>query len=119
MLNGELNNLSELYLTLGLGGVSFLVLVSAFGFILNRILPILQKIQQDGAVTQSIIQNNTKAIEEMSKSNQNVATALTILDKSMTNVHSDVKKVVQTNEKIEHSLLLVDERVKRIGGTSC
>lgn len=109
----ELNELKELYLAIGVGGVSFLVLLSVLGYLLKIVLPALNQIQQDVAVTHSIIQNNTKAIEEMSKSNQNVATALTILDKSMSNVHCDVKKVVETNDDIEKMLLVIDEKLKR------
>lgn len=109
----DLNELKEIYLAIGVGGVSFLVLVVVLWYLLKTVLPILHQIRQDGAVTQSIIQNNTKAIEEMSKSNQNVATALTILDKSMSNVHCDVKKVVETNEDIEKMLLVMDEKLKK------
>lgn len=109
----ELNELTKIYLTIGVGGMSFLVLVVVLWYLLKYVLPVLNQIKQDGALTQSIIQNNTKAIEEMSKSNQNVATALTILDKSMSNVHSDVKKVVETNEDIEKMLLVMDEKLKK------
>lgn len=109
---GDINELKDLYLAIGVGGMSFIVLIYVFWYTLTRITPILNQIRQEGAVTQSIIINNTKAIEEMSKSNQNVATALTILDKSMSNVHTDVKKVVDTNENIEKILLVMDDRLR-------
>lgn len=109
---GDINELKDLYLAIGVGGLSFLVLIYVFWYSLTKITPILNQIRQEGAVTQSIIVNNTKALEEMSKSNQNVATALTILDKSMSNVHADVKKVVETNDSIEKMLLVMDERLK-------
>lgn len=109
---GDINQLKDVYLAIGVGGLSFIVLVSVFWYSLTRITPLLNQIRQDGAVTQSIIQNNTKALEEMSKSNQNVATALTILDKSMSNVHTDVKKVLETNDSIEKMLLVMDERLR-------
>ena len=76
-------------------------------------LPILQQIQKDEVVTQNILQNNTKAIEEMSRSNQNVATALTLLDKSMSSVHSDVKKVVESNDDIEKRLWVIDGKLNK------
>ena len=109
----DIVKLKELYLAIGVGGLSFLVLVYVLCYFLTKILPLLNEIRQDGAVTQNIIQNNTKAIGEMSKSNQNVATALTILDKSMSNVHSDVKKVVESNEDIEKKLLVMDEKLNK------
>lgn len=109
----QLNGLKDVYLAIGVGGVSFLVLIIVLWFILKGVVPILNQIKQDGAVTQSVIQNNTRAIEEMSRSNQNVATALTILDKSMSNVHSDVKKVVRLNENMENMILVINENCKK------
>lgn len=109
---GDINELKDLYLAIGVGGLSFIVLIYVFWYSLTRITPILNQIRQEGAVTQSIIVNNTKALEEMSKSNQNVATALTILDKSMSNVHVDVKKVVDTTDNIEKMLLVMDDRLR-------
>lgn len=111
----ELMELKELYLALGVGGLSFIVLIVIVLYLLRVILPILNQIKQDGAVTQSVIQNNTKAIEEMSKSNQNVAMALTILDKSMSNVHCDVQKVMETNEDIEKRLIVIQQNVCKGG----
>lgn len=113
MTVGELNELKDIYLAIGIGGFSFLVLVSMMWFLLKSVIPLLQQIKQDGAVTQSVIQNNTKAIEEMSRSNQNVATALTILDKSMTNVHSDVKKVGDKAESLENLILIMNEKLNK------
>ena len=108
-----LTELKELYLAIGVGGVSFLVLISVLTYLLKGVLPILHQIQQDGAVTQNILNNNTKAIEEMSRSNQNVATALTLLDKSMSSVHLDVKKVVESTDDLEKRLWVIDEKLNR------
>ena len=108
----ELKALKETYLAIGVGGLSFICIILILWFVMRNIQPTLEKIKQDGAVTQSIIQNNTRAIEEMSKSNQNVATALTILDKSMNNVHSDVKDIKDVNDRIEHALLVLETRLK-------
>ena len=109
----ELDKLKEIYLAIGVGGVSFLVLISVLMYLLKGMLPILQQIQKDEVVTQNILQNNTKAIEEMSRSNQNVATALTLLDKSMSSVHSDVKRVVESNDDIEKRLWVIDGKLNK------
>ena len=109
----ELDKLKEIYLAIGVGGVSFLVLISVLMYLLKVMLPILQQIQKDEVVTQNILQNNTKAIEEMSRSNQSVATALTLLDKSMSSVHSDVKKVVESNDDIEKRLWVIDGKLNK------
>lgn len=107
-----LQELKEAYLAMGVGGLSFIVLLSVLWFLLKSVKPTLEQIRQDGAVTQSVIQNNTRAIEEMSKSNQNVAMALTILDKSMSNVHSDIKEIKEANDRIEHTLLVLGTKIK-------
>ena len=107
-----LQELKEAYLAMGVGGLSFIVLLSVLWFLLKSVKPTLEQIRQDGAVTQSVIQNNTRAIEEMSKSNQNVAMALTILDKSMSNVHSDIKEIKEANDRIEHTLLVLETKIK-------
>lgn len=107
----EVNELKDLYLAIGVGGVSFLALLGVLYFLLRTLLPIVNQIKQDGAITRTIIQNNTKALEEMSRSNQNVATALALLDKSMSNVHSDVKELLETTDEIDRRMLVIDEKL--------
>ena len=108
----QLNQMKDLYLAIGVGGISFLVLVIVLWFLLNSVVPLLNQIQKDGAVTQNVIINNTRAIDEMSKSNQNVATALKLLDKSMSGVQDDVQKITKLNEGMENMLLVVNEHLK-------
>lgn len=109
----EINEMKDVYLAVGIGGTSFLALLGVLFFILKTILPILTKLREESAVTQTIIQNNTRAVEEVAKSNDNVATALQILDKSMNNVHSDVKRNLGTTEHIEKILLVMDGKITK------
>lgn len=109
----ELNEMKEVYLAVGIGGTSFIALLGVLYFILKSVLPRLNSIQEMGAVTQTVIQNNTRAVEEVAKSNQNVATALQILDKSMNNVHTDVRKTLDTVEHTEKMILVIDGKLSK------
>ncbi len=106
--------LSDLYLACGVGGMSFIVLVALLVYILKGIYPLLHSIREEGAVTREIIQNNTKAIEKVSESNQNVATALHLLEKSMTNVEEGVKIVRESNDDVLKQLLIIDQKINGI-----
>lgn len=109
----ELNEMKEVYLAVGIGGSSFIALLGVLFFTLKSIIPVLNQLKEGYAVTQTVIQNNTRAVEEVAKSNQNVATALQILDKSMNNVHSDVRKTLDTTEHVEKMILVMDGKLSK------
>lgn len=115
----ELENLKDLYLAIGVGGLSFIVILAILGYLLKQVFPILQSILQMMEVLKEVLQNNTKAIDEMAKSNQNVATALELLKRSMTSVESSLQRVLDSNEDIEKKVTILDtkleERTKRRG----
>jgi hypothetical protein len=64
------------YIDKGLGTVSFLVLVALIIYYATNIAPELKN-------QSAVVQNNTEAIKEVSRSNDNVATALTLLQSSI------------------------------------
>lgn len=109
----DVEGVKELYVTLGVGGVSFIILVCILGYLLKQVYPILNSILQMMEVLKEVFNNNTKAIAEMSKSNQNVATALSLLNRSMTNVETKIDEVKETNESIEKTMIKLEERTKR------
>lgn len=115
----DVDGLKELYVTLGVGGLSFIVVLYILGHLLRQIFPMLQNVLQMMEVLKEVLQNNTKAIDEMAKSNQNVATALELLKQSMTTVESSLEKVKDSNEVIELNITKIDtkleERLKRGG----
>ena len=67
-----------------------------------------------------IIENNTKAMHEMARSNDNVAQSLTILKSSIENSHELQSRTAQLlerhdvrAERIENELIKVSERTKK------
>lgn len=109
----ELEGLKEIYLAIGVGGVSFIVLVAILGYLLRHIFPLLNNIMKMLEVLKEVLQNNTKAIDEMAKSNQNVATALELLKRSMTSVETKLGQVQDSNENIEKSIIRLEARAEK------
>ena len=109
----ELEGLKDLYLAIGVGGLSFLVILAILGFLLKQVFPILQSILRMMEVLKEVLQNNTKAIDEMAKSNQNVATALDLLKRSMTSVEIKLDEVQDSNDNIEKSIIRLEARTEK------
>lgn len=106
----DIEGLQELYLAIGVGGVSFIVLVIILGYLLKQVFPILTQIMQMLEVLKEVLQNNNKAIDEMAKSNHNVSTALNLLERSMTNVETKIDEVNDTNSNMEKILIKLDAK---------
>lgn len=106
----DIEGLKELYLAIGVGGVSFIVLILILGYLLKQVFPILTQIMQMLEVLKEVLQNNNKAIDEMAKSNHNVSTALNLLERSMTNVETKIDEVNDTNSNMEKILIKLDAK---------
>lgn len=106
----DIEGLKELYLAIGVGGVSFIALIIILGYLLKQVFPILTQIMQMLEVLKEVLQNNTKAIDEMAKSNHNVSTALNLLERSMTNVETKIDEVNDTNSNMEKILIKLDAK---------
>lgn len=106
----DIEGLKELYLAIGVGGVSFIALIIILGYLLKQVFPILTQIMQMLEVLKEVLQNNTKAIDEMAKSNHNVSTALNLLERSMTNVETKIDEVNDTNSTMEKILIKLDAK---------
>lgn len=104
----DLDSLRDLYLAIGVGGVSFIILVMILGYLLKQIFPILTQVMQMLEVLKEVLQNNTKAIEEMAKSNHNVSTALNLLERSMTNVENKIDEVIEITDNVEKSIIKIE-----------
>ena len=106
----DIEGLKELYLAIGVGGVSFIALLIILGYLLKQVFPILTQIMQMLEVLKEVLQNNNKAIDEMAKSNHNVSTALNLLERSMTNVETKIDEVTDTNSNMEKILIKLDAK---------
>lgn len=114
----SLNEIKDVYLVTGIGGMSFIALVFVLYFLLKSLIPtvdslkdIVLTLRQDSAI-------NTRAIEELAKSNENVATALNLVKHSMTNVETEMnnvqtglEKVLESNEECLKHLIILDTKV--------
>lgn len=109
----DLEILKELYLALGVGGVSFIVLIGIIIYLVRNIYPMLTSVMNMMEVLKEVISNNTKAIDEMAKSNHNVSTALNLLERSMTSVEDKVEQVQETTEDMEKKLIIINEHLKK------
>lgn len=72
----------ETYGAIGAGGLALVVLIWLLVYLVTKINPLLQALKEDNKVHTEIIKNNTEAIKEVSRSNENVATALKLLNQS-------------------------------------
>ena len=106
----DIEGLKEIYLAIGVGGMSFIALIIILGYLLKQVFPILTQIMQMLEVLKEVLQNNNKAIDEMAKSNHNVSTALNLLERSMTNVETKIDEVNDTNSNMEKILIKLDAK---------
>jgi hypothetical protein len=71
-------------------------------YLVTKINPLLQSLKENSKVQTEIIKNNTEAIKEVSRSNDNVATALQLLNQSFSSFtkqmekHDDRAELIQT-----------------------
>jgi D-ribose pyranose/furanose isomerase RbsD len=101
---------AQAYLTIGAGGLSFLVVVSTFAYFIKTLQPILAKIQADNIVHAEIIRNNTDAIKEVSRSNNNVAKALEILQTTYSEIHYSMLEHNELSTRMNQELIRISER---------
>jgi hypothetical protein len=72
----------ELYIAIGAGGLCVVTVVVLLFKVLNSITPNLSELKELTKAHKEVISNNTSAIHEVSKSNDNVAAALALLENS-------------------------------------
>lgn len=117
----ELKAIQEVYLVVGIGGLSFIILVTVLLHIIYKITPALQAQKEDIVALQyntlmykDAIDNSTQAVQECARSNQNVASALALLERSMTNVEQGVKDLTRTTTKMDKKLVAMDEKLNNL-----
>lgn len=91
--------LADLYLSVGAGGVLIIVFLVIFVYYILRIRPVLEQISSDSKVNMEITKNSTKAVNEMARSNDNVANALELLRASIESSNQNTMKLYELFEK--------------------
>lgn len=86
----EIDETVKLYTALGVGGVSFVVIVGLLIYFVSKINPTLTSLEKATSNQNSLIGNNTRAIQEMSRSNDNIANALILLKISFETLNNNI-----------------------------
>lgn len=110
----DLGAIVKHYGALGAGGLSLVVLVWLIVYVITKQHPILEQIRVDNESHKEVIRNNTEAIREMSRSNQNVAQALSLLDNSFSTFGRLMEKHDGRAEQIENDVIKIIENTKRL-----
>ena len=107
-----MTEISKIYLAIGAGGVSLIALIYILIYIVRKIYPVLNTISEQGVSYSQIIQNNTQAIREMSKSNDNVASALALLEYTVKRENTTMDKHDERAGRMEIELAKIAENTK-------
>ncbi|MDK2932787.1 MAG: hypothetical protein PWP27_597 [Clostridiales bacterium] len=108
-----LKALTDSYIAVGAGGLSFLALIFIVFYFVTKIQPTLNQIKLDNQSHVEVIRNNTEAIKEMSKSSDNVASALRLLDNSYKQLHENMIAHSRRSEIMEDNILIIKEAVRK------
>lgn len=104
--------LVKTYGAIGAGGVALLVLLWVLVHLVTKIDPLLQTLKEQNGVHTEIIRNNTEAIKEVSKSNDNVATALQLLNQSFSSFTKLMEKHDTRAELIENEMIKIGTKME-------
>ena len=111
--------LANTYIAVGAGGLCVIAIIYITLYLIKKITPEIQKQSQMVEHISSsnerhirVIDNNTEAIREMSKSNDNMAMALNILDKSVTGVMTSLDRHDQRSVTIERAVTQIKENTR-------
>ena len=105
----------KLYLAVGAGGFAIVILgLSYYKLVTNmtcHITPALEKLEAavseieiENSASKEVVRNNTDAIKEVSKSNDNIAAALSLLRNSLDTVVKVLDRHDQRAEKIDENI---------------
>lgn len=109
----DLGNMVKSYGAIGAGGLSLVVLLWLLVYLVKKINPLLDQIQSDNQSHKEVIKNNTEAIKEVSRSNQNVAQALALLDNSFSSFAKIMEKHDERAQVMQQEIVRISENVKK------
>jgi chromosome segregation ATPase len=110
----DFKTLSNGYLALGAGGVALVVILWLIIYFVTKINPALQSIKEEAKANAEVIKNNTQAIKEVSKSNENVATALALLETSFNTFSKLMEKHDTRAEDMSRDIIRIDQKISNI-----
>lgn len=107
----------KLYMAVGAGGAAVIIVFASFLYLLVRIYPRLNTIENSAAATSKAIEQNAEALTEVSRSNDNLAHALTLLERGLTATNDNMKALMkqvdrQTDKVGEMQMVLAQVEVR-------
>ena len=121
----NLQELSNIYLAIGAGGLCVVVLVAIVIYLIVKVYPTLNELKTEIKANNvevkesrqsylEVARNSNDAIREMSRSNENVASALKLLHSSFNNFSSTMEKHDNRAEGMENEMIRMSENIKSI-----
>lgn len=108
----DFGTIIKTYGAIGAGGLALVVLLWLLVYLVTKIDPLLNQIKQDNETHKEVIKNNTEAIKEVSRSNQNVAQALALLDNSFSSFVKIMEKHDMRAESMENEIIKIRESTR-------
>ena len=108
----DFGTIVETYGAIGAGGLALIVLIWLLIYLVTKIDPLLNQIRKDNEAHKEVIKNNTEAIKEVSRSNQNVAQALALLDNSFSSFVRIMEKHDTRAESMENEIIKIRESIR-------
>ena len=93
-----------MYIALGAGGAAVVIIFASFLYLLFKIYPRLNTIEVSTANGSKAIEQNAKALTEVSKSNDNLAHALTLLEKGLSATNDNMKAMIHKLDRHDEKL---------------
>jgi len=109
----DFGTIIKTYGAIGAGGLALVVLLWLLVYLVTKIDPLLNQIKQDNETHKEVIKNNTEAIKEVSRSNQNVAQALALLDNSFNSFAKIMEKHDERAQVMQQEIVRISENVKK------
>lgn len=109
----DLGSMVKSYGAIGAGGLALVVLLWLLVYLVKKINPLLDQIQSDNQAHKEVIKNNTDAIKEVSRSNHNVAQALSLLDNSFSSFAKIMDKHDERAQVMQQDIVRISENVKK------
>lgn len=107
-------NLVKIYGAMGAGGLALIVLIWLLIYFITKINPVLDQLKIDNESHKEVIKNNTDAIKEVSRSNQNVAQALSLLENSFGSLTTILERHDIRSEMMEKQITQINENIRKL-----
>lgn len=96
---------AETYIAVGAGGLAVIAIIWAFIHNMRKLEPRLQNLEQGQEIQTEVIRNSTDAMKEVSRSNDNIASALNLLNATNKAVVEIINKQDDRSEQTLNTII--------------